>query len=174
MSKQLKEFCKLIGKEYSHFLYQNDEEYPFCCHTSANLISSYLSVHFDESFIHRKLPSHGVSMGNDCVIDFTDFQNDLSDEEKDNFRKRNLVLSKDQLYQMVKRKPIYETKESTTFQVFTGEDGECGLFTCKLYCQDYASKIRNPYTLEGFMQYIEEAFKYCKKEVTSDGLYNWR
>jgi len=171
MSRELQEFCELIGKEYSYFLYKNDESYPFNCHTSANLISSFISVYYEGDFTHRKLPAHGVSMGNDCVIDFTEFQFELSEAEKCKLKDSQQILSKEQLYKLVKKKPIYESKESRLFQLYTGFHEKGGLTICELYCKDYAQRISNPYTLEGFMQYVEKAFKFCKTKVTRNGLY---
>lgn len=94
LSLKIEKFCKLIGDEYSYFLYENEEDYPFCCHTSANLLSSYLSVHFDKGVTHEKLPAHGCSMGKDYIVDFTYFQFSLNDKEKKFFKRESLCIQK--------------------------------------------------------------------------------
>lgn len=63
---------------------------------------------------------------------------------------------------MVNREPIYD------FPTRLSQD-DCS--TIELFCQEYAMKIENPYTLDGFMQYVQEAFAHCKEEVTIQGCY---
>lgn len=107
MREVIEDFCDEIKVDYSLFLYNhkvpckygNKKEYlefPFCCKVSANIITSFLQMNFGEDFRYmcttRGIVPHGWTVYNNrdeyFIIDFTNFQFDMSDDEKIMWRKR--------------------------------------------------------------------------------------
>lgn len=173
--KEIEDFCRLIAKEYTYYLYEyfnikhgrELNAFPWCCHASANLTASYFSVHFDSSFTHKKLPSHGVAISKDCVVDFTEFQFYLKEEEKKRFKDITQPFTKDEIFDFVQRKPIYEDKESDSFLVTNTFQTDCPLFGV-----NYAKQTKkDPKTLGEFMDYVERAIKYVGDKVVHNGFY---
>ncbi|WP_141541146.1 hypothetical protein [Bacillus thuringiensis] len=174
MMDRIKNFCNLIGEEYVYYLYEyfNIEnsgelnQFPWCCHASANLIASYLFVHFDKNFVHKKFPAHGVTMNKECVIDFTDFQFYLDEDLKRKFHDFERLFTKEEIYSLVQSQPIIHEKNSNDFLVYDSSP-----HICTLYGIEFAKKIKNPETLEGFMQYVKSAIKTVGTKVVNAGLY---
>ncbi|MEC1157777.1 MULTISPECIES: hypothetical protein [Cytobacillus] len=169
----IKEFCDSVGKEYTYYLYQyfniqnkgKLNRFPWCCHASSNLIASYLSVHYDKSIVHKKTPAHGVALGEDCVVDFTEFQFRLTKEEKERFYDSSNPYKKEEIYALLNREPVYQNSDSASF-IVANSFGNCPLFGVK-----YAKKIEDPKTLNGFMQYVKLAIKDVGEKVVNAGLY---
>lgn len=183
MPMDIEEFCQLISKEYTYYLYEyfnikkgtkGNNEFPFCCHASSNLIASYLHEHFDKSFIHKKMPAHGVAISDSCIVDFTEFQFRLKDEAFTEIAERlkdpSRPFSKAEIYNLVQLEPIYQTSESAHFRVcydFPLRERD----KCELFALEYAKMIENPYTLEGFMKYVEIAIEGVGYKVVAAGYY---
>ncbi|MCU4923932.1 hypothetical protein OCF68_24425 [Bacillus cereus] len=171
---RIKNFCEIVGEEYAYYLYQyfnieNNSKlntFPWCCHTSANLFASYLFVHFDNNFVHKKSARHGVTMNKEFVIDFTEFQFYLNEEEKRKFYNSERLFTKKEIYSMVQSNPIIQEKNSPAFCVYDSSPQ-----ICALYGIEFAKKIENPKTLEGFMQYVKSAIKIVGTKVVNAGLY---
>lgn len=142
-------------------------DFPFCCHLSANLISSYLNVHFDTSFKHREYRNpftmHGWSENSNEVIDFTGIQKVLSVEERDVFENKDLILSLDEFKILVEgirdKHPIFQNKGDNEFEGFgVSVDNE-------LYGVEIAKRYEKPYELDSFMKYVNEALPIVNKHV---------
>lgn len=164
----LKKFCELIKVEYCWFLYnytkpntnkRNPEylEFPFCCHLSANLIASYLSVHVDSYFKHNKLINvrypHSWSSNEKIIIDFTIFQVSLNTEERKLFID-HIITNKEEFIRLInKYDDIFYEKENYDYYKLDFQYEECQLYGVK-----YAENIRkDPLSVESFMEYIKSA-----------------
>lgn len=164
------EFCRMIEKDYIYYMYKTDRGYPFNCHTSANLISSYLSIHFNENFIHRIQKNrncfHGWTKGKSVCIDFVGIQFSLDSSDKEKLTYYPKSLSKDEVFDITqkhrKRYPIVVNKD---MDVLYDADGIDMLGTEILHGLEYARNIDNPYSIESFMEYIKEAFEEVDKKV---------
>ncbi|MBV4424297.1 hypothetical protein [Clostridium tyrobutyricum] len=173
----LKDFCELIKVEYCWFLYNYDDKndatgnprylgFPFCCHLSANLISSYLSVHVDSSFRHYRFNAssfpHSWSSNKEEVIDFTVFQQKLTQDEKELFLNHK-INDKNQFAQFINNYDCYYKKEDHIYDGFDNMFIEWHLYGVK-----YAENIKeDALTLESFMNYIKSAIR----EVNSNIFY---
>lgn len=175
MSEKIRGFCELIAEDYTYYLYHffnvvhrgELNTFPWCCHASANLISSYLKVHFDDSFVHKKMPAHGVSIGCTGYVDFTEFQFQLTTEQKHNFNMTTKAFTKDEISKLVRSQPIFYSNETTDYQIFN-----TSLFEeCPLFGIEFAKKIKNPQTLDGFMEYVENAIEKVGERVVNAGAY---
>ena len=175
MSEKIKDFCELIVEDYTDYLYNffnvihrgELNTFPWCCHASANLIASYLKVHFDDSFVHKKMPAHGVSIGRDGYVDFTEFQFHLTAEQKHKFKMTTKAFTKDEIITLVRSQPIFYSNETIDYQIVnTSSFGECPLFGV-----EFAKKIKNPQTLGGFIEYVENAVETVGERVVNAGAY---
>ncbi|MCM3707374.1 hypothetical protein M3205_16810 [Cytobacillus firmus] len=175
MSEKIRGFCELIAEDYTYYLYNffnvihkgKINTFPWCCHASANLIASYLKVHFDESFVHKKMPGHGVSVGRGGYVDFTEFQFNLTAEQKHKFKMTTKAFTKNEVYTLIKRQPIFYSNETIDYQIVnTSSFGECTLFGV-----EFAKKIKNPQTLDGFMEYVEKSIEKVGERVVNAGVY---
>lgn len=112
MIKEISEFCEEIKVDYSLFLYNYKVtskyrpiancpikkeflEFPFCCKVSADIITSFLQMIYGEYFQYyctKIIFPHGWteyrSKEEHFIIDFTNFQFKMSDDDKVKWRKR--------------------------------------------------------------------------------------
>jgi len=160
----------MIEKDYTYYLYKMDPHFPFNCHTSANLISSYLSTHFNEKFVHRtqknKWVFHGWTKGENLCVDFVAIQFSINCSDKVKLMHPSKSLSENEVFDIIqkykKNDPIivYEDMDSRY-----DNNGFDHLDIEPLYGLDYARKISNPYTTEGFMEYVNIAIEEVRKNV---------
>ncbi|MGR5983907.1 hypothetical protein ACT7CN_26235 [Bacillus cereus] len=105
-------------------------------------------------------------MNKEFVIDFTEFQFYLNEEEKRKFYNSEQLFTKKEIYSMVQSQPIIQEKNSPAFCLYDSSPQ-----ICALYGIEFAKKIENPETLEGFMQYVKSAIKMVGTKVVNAGLY---
>ncbi|MEM5673139.1 hypothetical protein AAHB54_25870 [Bacillus cereus] len=105
-------------------------------------------------------------MNKECVIDFTYFQFDLDKDMKRKFQDSERIFTKEDIYSMVQSQPIIKEKNSNDFLVYDSSP-----HICTLYGIEFAKKIKNPETLEGFMQYVKSAIKTVGTKVVNVGAY---
>lgn len=159
-------FCRMIEKDYIYFMYKANRGFPFDCHTSANIISSYLTIHFKEKFEHRTSKNavkfHGWSKGENLCIDFTWIQYG-GDELKEIFVGSRKALSKEEVYKITQKfrdeYPV-TTKENLDEWHWHGKLG-----TEELHGIQIAQRIKAPFTIDGFMKYVKEAYEEVDKKV---------
>lgn len=124
-------------------------------------------MHFDDSFVHKKMPVHGVSIGRDGYVDFTDFQFYLTAEQKNKFKMTTSAFTKDEIYTLVRSQPIFYSNETVDYQIVsTSPFGECPLFGV-----EFAKNIKHPHTLDGFIEYVENAIEKVGEGVVNAGAY---
>jgi len=171
----LKKFCDLIKVEYCWYLYNYTDEnedtgnkrylcFPYCCHLSANLLSSYLSVHVDSSFKHYRFNAsffpHSWTSNNDVVIDFTVFQQKLTQDEKELFLNHK-INDKNQFAKFINRFDCYYKKED---HIYDGFDNM--YIEWELYGTKYAESIKEAtLTVESFMNYIKSAIHEVNNNI---------
>ncbi|MFJ7665608.1 hypothetical protein ACIQXI_00785 [Lysinibacillus sp. NPDC097195] len=165
----VEEFCELIEKEYYYFMYKGKRLFPFNCHTSANVISSYLSVHFDNSFVHRTFRNgatfHGWSKSDNICVDFTCIQSGIGSYEHilTNPAKN---LSKDDVFNI-----IQEIRKEHSYLGIIDKDLDrwyswCGVLDIEdLHGLEHAKKVENPFTINGFMSYVKDAYDEVDHKV---------
>lgn len=164
------DFCRMIEKDYIYYMYKAERGYPFNCHTSANLISSYLSVHFNKNFIHRtqknKSRFHGWTKGGNICIDFTGIQFGLG-PNREKLMNPLKSLSKNKVFEITqKHRNDYPIIVNGNMDDWYAADRNDKLGTEQLHGLEYARKVDNPYSIEGFMDYIKEAFEEVDKKVS--------
>ncbi|MFJ7699985.1 hypothetical protein [Lysinibacillus fusiformis] len=167
----IEDFCELIEKEYYYFMYKSKRLFPYNCHTSANVISSYLSIHFDNSFVHRTFQGsgsrgrfHGWSKGENICVDFTCIQSGIGKYE-DILTNPKKNLSKDDVFDIVQ-----EIRKEHPYLGIIDEDLDewysHGFLSIEnLHGLEYAKKVKKPYTINGFMNYLEEAYDEVDQKV---------
>src|SRR5690606_9093338 len=106
---------------------------------------------------------HGWTKGENICIDFTGIQFGLgSDREKLTNPSRS--LSKDKVFEITQehriKYPIIASENMDDWY----EINQLG--TEQLHGLEYARKVYNPYSIEGFMEYIKEAFEEVDKKVS--------
>ncbi|HBJ1653071.1 hypothetical protein [Clostridium botulinum] len=174
MIKDIEAFCKVIEKEYIYYLYKNNESFPNCCQTSANLIASYLYVHYDNTFKHKKLINHGWTGNDECMIDFTGSQFSIPLEMKNKLRYSNKLFNQEDIYNIVKKSqeeyPVFATSKSYYYNSWNNWE-KIKPEICDLYGVEFAKEIQEPYTLSGFMQYVQNALNVIDKKVISARIY---
>lgn len=171
----IKEFCDMVEKEYLYYLYKEKIVFPYCCHTSANLIASYLTVHFDKLYEHRVCTKkiHGWTANEELMIDFTGFQFFISHKFKEKFRNQNKNITESEFYDIIdfykNSSPLIADNSTDHFKSWN-KDIE-SFKTCELYGIEFAKKTREPMTIEGFMNYVEIALEEVDMKIVRDKLY---
>ncbi|NTY09092.1 hypothetical protein EXW93_05720 [Exiguobacterium sp. JMULE1] len=160
------EFCRMIEKDYIYYMYKAKRGYPFDCHTSANLISSYLTVHFNKKFIHRTFKFrefiHGWTKGENICIDFTGIQFNLG-PDREKFINLSKSLNKDEVFEITQKHRIENPLTSSEDMDDLYYPGEFG--NEPLYGLEYAKKVNNPYHIDSFMAYVKEAYEEVNRKV---------
>lgn len=171
---EILEFCKLIQKEYLFYLYKHKIVFPYCCHTSANLIASYFHVHFDEKYEHKVCEKrrHGWAANNDQMIDFTGFQFFISDAIEEQFRNQAKNIKRDEFVEIIdlytSMSPILCEQSTEHFNSFNNFGS---ITNSELYGIEIAKQTNDPFTLGGFMNYVEQALELVDEKVVKSGLY---
>lgn len=159
--------------EYVYYLYKKNEDFPHCCHTSSNIIASYLSVHFNETFKHMKYFRHGWTANEECLVDFTGFQFQITKDDMKKLKDPDKLMTIKDVYEIVKQNqvtyPLFVKSDSKHFEIMYWDNPKPQV--CELYGLKFARKIENPYTLSGFMKYVKSALKKVDKLVINAGLY---
>ncbi|WP_445506782.1 hypothetical protein [Niallia sp. 03190] len=178
------EFSEMIEWDYMYFLYMycinelnknNPINFPYCCHLSANLIASYLSVHFDSTFKHKEYRNwvhiHGWTESPNEMIDFTSFHNEIPHDAAEKIRDSKNILSYQEFKELVqsirKNYPIIQPLGEYDWFVDNGV-GEYN--DIKLYGIEFAKRISKPYEVKEFLKYVEEALPYIEKKVKNSTL----
>lgn len=171
MLKEVVKFLEDIKNDYGWFLYSYDFQqkenigyrpigYPACCLLSAQLISSFLYVHFskDTKCIYDIILTgngkygfgHAWSTFNSEIVDFTHFQFEGYRE----LLKSDTKISREEFEDVMNKISIFYTKENHKYAKFEGSKMD-DFQEQSLLAVDYAKKY-NP-TKEGFMEYLSEA-----------------
>lgn len=172
---EVKEFCEIVKNEYLFYLYKHQTVFPYCCHTSANLISSYLTVHFSDLYEHRICTKkvHGWTANEKLMIDFTGFQFFISETVKEKFRNQTKPIKKTEFYEIIDNytniSPVFSDKNTIYYKNWNEHSDLTS--TSRLYGIEFAKKVKNPFTLDGFMDYVHDALNEVDKSIVSDGLY---
>jgi|GEM_PF-5562045 len=174
LSSEVVNFLEDIKNDYGWFLYSYDFkdntvsrciQYPACCLLSAQLISSFLYVHFskDTKCIYDVISNgkgygygHAWSTFNSEIVDFTHFQFEECSEPL----KSRTKISRQQFEHIMNQISIFYTKENHNYAPFEGEKIH-HFQEQSLLAVDYAKKY-NP-TKEGFMEYLSEAIQIEKQ-----------
>ena len=170
MRKVIEKFCEEIKVEYSLFLYNhkvpckygNEKEYlqfPFCCKESADIITSFLQMNFGDSFQYicttRGPIPHGwtvyISKDKCFVIDFTNFQFNMSDDEKKIWRNRE--RTKKQVIEFVQQhNPVQDNSH-----YFGLEDI---VLPREQKCIGINNKYKVAFTKDSFLEYVKNVINH--------------
>lgn len=175
--KEVVNFLEDIKNDYGWFLYSYDFQekenigfrcigYPSCCLLSAQLISSFLYVHFSKETkcIYdviligngRYGYGHAWSTFNAEIVDFTHFQFEFCS----NPLKSDTKISRQEFEQIMNQISIFYTKDNHKYAQYEGSKID-DFQEQSLLAVDYAKKY-NP-TEEGFMEYLSEAIHIDKQ-----------
>lgn len=175
--KEVVNFLEDIKNDYGWFLYSYDFQekeknghrsiqYPACCLLSAQLISSFLYVHFSKNTkcIYDVISvgngrygyGHAWSIFNAEIVDFTHFQFEVCS----NPLKSDTKISRQEFEQIMNKISIFYTKENHSYAKFEGNEID-DFQEQSLLAVDYAQKYNS--TKEGFMQYLLEAISIEKQ-----------
>jgi len=181
MIKDIQSYFKEVLPDYIHTLYRADIDFPYCCHVSANIVSSFLKVHHDETTKHlwyqTAYSSHGLTINDNELIDITHVQFNIDEEVMDIIRAKNLRLSKEELFQKISpfyedEFDIYHTPDSKNYSSLDWILSDFPNKECTLHGVDAAKQIINPYDTNEFIGYAEDVINYtANKIIHEDRLY---
>ena len=159
---------KIMSKCYSisgHTTKKEFLEFPFCCKVSADIITSFLQMIYGEYFhfyctqiIFPHSWTEYKSKKEHFIIDFTDFQFEMSDDDKVQWRKR--LISQEEVTKRVHRhNPIQEQSAYVGLEQFVIKEKCLGLK------DDYSVEL----TKYSFMNYlksvIDDVYKNTRYEI---------
>lgn len=165
----IRSFCESIKKDYLYFLYKNNDDFPYCCHVSANLLASYLAAHFDKDSLHCRFSNqfkiHGWTESGGLKIDFTGFQFSMIDKKDvELLHKKPKTLSKDDLYAIIEQYCYENPFIEEVFDVsWAGNLKKDDILYGVKFAKEVAREFNDPRTLQAFMRYLETSYKeICK------------
>lgn len=177
MRNEVVDFLEDIKNEYGWFLYSYDFKenstyksinYPACCLLSAQLISSFLYVHFSKNTkcIYDVISNgkggygygHAWSTFDTEIIDFTHFQF----EECSKPLKSESKISRQEFEKIMNQVNIFYKKENHNYAPY--ESSELDDFQeQRLLAIEYAQKFNS--TKNGFMEYLKKAI-HIEKQIS--------
>ncbi|MBV6716568.1 hypothetical protein [Paenibacillus chitinolyticus] len=172
---ELKNWVSEISQDYLFYLYKRNKDFPWCCHTSANLITSYLNHHFGENIYHKYIntlkSSHGWTQGPDFVIDFTNFQFYMVDDDKKRIDKQD--LDKEQLMDILT--PYFEIRSPISVsgdRLFKELTLQTHAENMDLYGQKFVDLNNTPLSKKHFWYYLRKAHNPVNNKIVKNGYYS--
>lgn len=166
MRKEVTQFCEEIKFDFILFLYNKKTSYPYCCKLSADLITSFLQMVYDQKFQYicttSKRYNHAWTYYRDekeeFIIDFTELQYkvnaDICKNIKDN--KYNDI----ELSEIIQNEKVVFDPENTymylTYDFMQPKEQNCyGLIKGK----------KMELTKKCFMEYLLSKYEYVNNKT---------
>lgn len=178
MDEMGKKFLEEIKMDFCWYLYSIDFNkstddfinreinFPYCCLLSAQLISSFLYVHFSQevSCVYDVIANgrgfgHAWSEIHNEIIDYTLIQFDDCGKEL----KGNDMVTRERFNQIIENIEIFHCKAEHKYAKYEGKSDLDDFRVQDLLAVEYAKKYS--LTKDGFMKYLEEAVIIADKCV---------